>query len=50
MDGHEGQVRAFVEFEDAASAERARNIIDGRFFSKRQVSCGFFEESRFPTG
>jgi splicing factor 45 len=43
----EEAVRIFVEFTDAASADRARAGLDSRFFGKRKVSATLFDEARF---
>jgi hypothetical protein len=43
-------VRAFVEFENVACAQRAKEAMDGRFFGGRQVSASYFDEERFRKG
>ncbi|KAG0199637.1 hypothetical protein BGX28_007117 [Mortierella sp. GBA30] len=43
----EEAVRIFVKFGSLASAERALNDLDGRFFGGRQVRGQFFDEKRF---
>lgn len=43
----EEAVRTFVQFEDAAGAERARSQLDGRFFGGRQVRASLYPEDRF---
>lgn len=43
----EEAVRTFVQFEDAAGAERARSQLDGRFFGGRQVRASLYPEERF---
>lgn len=40
-------VRTFVMFEDAASAERARAQLDGRFFGGRTIKASLYPEDRF---
>ncbi|KAJ3038460.1 hypothetical protein HK097_003161 [Rhizophlyctis rosea] len=40
-------VRIFVRFADTASAERAKNDLNGRFFGGRVVTASFYDVGRF---